>query len=168
MPFADVAGLVPRHFHPAGQGIGVQWQMAVIHLAADLRGVFAGLQGSAHGATDGLAGKGVLKTYSLRRHFIQVRRNGQFLPVAAQRIPALLVGKKENNIRFHTHASLDVSPSCVIKSDFWLVASLALLFMAPGSRLIKMRNRSRGPGGRPRHPCIQESTHETGRRQGGL
>ena len=99
VPFAHIGGFVTGGVEPAGQGVLHAFRQDVmVGVAVYLCGVHPALQAGAGGAADRLAGKGVFKAGPLRGETVQVWRDGESLAVAAQGIPALLVGKVKDDV----------------------------------------------------------------------
>ena len=99
MPLADVSHLVARLAAPMGYCFLARRQRDAVTETAGLRGVLAGLEDGSGGPADGLRGKGILEPHAVGRHAVEVRRQRQFLAIAANRVPSLLIAKENDDVR---------------------------------------------------------------------
>ena len=100
MPFPHVGRSIARLVEALRQRFhAAERQRAAVDLAAHLGGVTSRLQAGTRRTAHRLAGKRIFIPRPVRRQCVQIRRYPQRLPVTAQRIPALLIGKIKNNIR---------------------------------------------------------------------
>ena len=101
MPFSHIGGFVAGCIEAAGQGIfHVFRQDMVVGVAVYLCSVHPALQAGTGRAADRLAGESVLKAGSLRGKAVKVWGDGKPLAIAAQGVPALLVGKVKDDVWF--------------------------------------------------------------------
>ena len=98
VPLADVGGLIARLLNIVAQGLYPGGQHDVVAEAAGLGGPLARLEQGPAGAAHRLGGKGVVKLDPLPGQPVQVGRDVQGLAEAATGVPALLVGKVENDV----------------------------------------------------------------------
>ncbi len=106
MPFAQIRGLIARFRQPNSQRRLVERQGAIVRKAARLRGVFARLQARPRWPTHWLTGESPFKAHALGCHLIQIWRNGQTLAITAACVPALLIGKENNDMGVFRHKTL--------------------------------------------------------------
>jgi hypothetical protein len=102
VPLADVGGSVAAFSQALGDGRLAQGQHAVVDMAAELGGVFAGLQTGPRRTADRLAGEGMLEARALGGEPVEIRGDVQRLTVAAAGVPALLVAEQKHDVgRIH-------------------------------------------------------------------
>ncbi len=105
MPFAQVSHLIARIAEMVCDGLLRPGQSDAVPEASELRRPLAGLEHSPGRPAYGLTGERILKSNTVRRQLVQIRSESleYGIPVAANRIPPLLIAEDEQDVRLLRH-----------------------------------------------------------------